>query len=101
MKYTHTTSDACRFLDRFKMNKSRDCLTFFHSPPPPPYIVHRTWHPLAGPSHSPAASSDSSARLWDLSTNRGGGQESEPEVIKHYTGHQKAIVCVALNDSNE
>lgn len=35
------------------------------------------------------ASSDNSARLWDLS--RG-------ETIRHYTGHHKPVVCVALND---
>jgi G protein beta subunit-like protein len=36
-------------------------------------------------------SSDQTARLWDIS--RG-------EVIKNYTGHHKAVVCVALNDSS-
>ncbi|KAL0480385.1 mTOR complex subunit lst8 [Acrasis kona] len=35
------------------------------------------------------ASSDMTARLWDL--NKG-------EVIKEYRGHQKAVVCIALND---
>ncbi|KAJ3130968.1 TOR complex subunit lst8 [Physocladia obscura] len=34
-------------------------------------------------------SSDNSARLWDLST---------AETIRHYNGHQKAVVCVALHD---
>ncbi|KAL2918465.1 TOR complex subunit lst8 [Polyrhizophydium stewartii] len=34
-------------------------------------------------------SSDHSARLWDLSTG---------ETIRHYNGHQKAVVCVALHD---
>ncbi|ORY52382.1 putative intracellular transport protein [Rhizoclosmatium globosum] len=34
-------------------------------------------------------SSDNSARLWDLSTS---------ETIRHYNGHQKAVVCVALHD---
>ena len=36
-------------------------------------------------------SSDQTARLLDI--NRG-------EVIKNYTGHNKAVVCVALNDSS-
>ncbi|KND03083.1 TOR complex subunit LST8 [Spizellomyces punctatus DAOM BR117] len=34
-------------------------------------------------------SSDHSARLWDLATG---------ETIRHYNGHQKAVVCVALHD---
>ncbi|KAJ3158762.1 TOR complex subunit lst8 [Geranomyces michiganensis] len=34
-------------------------------------------------------SSDHSARLWDLSTG---------ETIRHYNGHQKAVVCAALHD---
>lgn len=37
------------------------------------------------------ASSDHSARLWDLKTG---------EVFRHYTGHSKAVTCVALNDSS-
>ena len=36
-----------------------------------------------------AASSDHSARLWDLSTG---------ETMRQYTGHSKSIVCIALND---
>jgi len=40
-------------------------------------------------SHGPA-SSDASARLWDLSTG---------DTIRTYTGHLKAVVTVALNDS--
>lgn len=36
------------------------------------------------------ASSDHSARLWDIKTG---------EVIRHYNGHHKAIVAVALNDT--
>jgi G protein beta subunit-like protein len=36
-----------------------------------------------------SASSDHTARLWDLSNG---------EVIRQYQGHQKAAVCVALND---
>ncbi len=36
------------------------------------------------------ASSDHMARLWDLSTG---------ETIRTYTGHGKALVCCALNDS--
>ena len=35
------------------------------------------------------ASSDHSLRLWDLSKN---------ETIRHYTGHHKSVICVALND---
>lgn len=35
------------------------------------------------------ASSDFTAKLWDL---------SKSEVIKEYRGHQKAVVCIALND---
>jgi G protein beta subunit-like protein len=35
------------------------------------------------------ASSDLTARLWDL---------SKGEAIKEYRGHQKAVVCIALND---
>ena len=36
------------------------------------------------------ASSDASAKLWDLNTG---------ECIRDYTGHSKAVVAVALNDS--
>ncbi|KAI8057919.1 quinon protein alcohol dehydrogenase-like superfamily [Syncephalis plumigaleata] len=36
------------------------------------------------------ASSDNSARLWDLSSG---------ETIRQYNGHNKATVCVALNDA--
>lgn len=36
-----------------------------------------------------SASSDHTARLWDLSNG---------ELIRQYQGHQKAAVCVALND---
>ncbi len=36
------------------------------------------------------ASSDCSARLWDLSTG---------DAIRMYSGHHKAAVCCALNDS--
>jgi G protein beta subunit-like protein len=35
------------------------------------------------------ASSDQTSRLWDLSTG---------ETIRQYSGHNKAAVCVALND---
>ncbi|GLE08445.1 hypothetical protein PINS_up019628 [Pythium insidiosum] len=41
-------------------------------------------------SYLVTCSSDQSARLWDL---------SQGEAIRHYTGHHKAVVCVALNDS--
>ena len=36
------------------------------------------------------ASSDCSARLWDLSTG---------EAIRLYSGHHKSVSCCALNDS--
>lgn len=36
-------------------------------------------------------SSDQVARLWDL---------SQGETIRTYTGHSKAITCVALSDFN-
>lgn len=36
------------------------------------------------------ASSDASAKLWDLSSG---------EAIRTYSGHHKAVVCCALNDS--
>ena len=58
----------------------------------------------ADSSYLVTASSDSSARLWDVGgarTTLMGGQVSQPEVIKHYTGHQKACTCVALNDAND
>lgn len=35
------------------------------------------------------ASSDNTARLWDL---------AQGETIRHYTGHHKAVSCVALSD---
>ncbi|CAG8452348.1 4414_t:CDS:2 [Acaulospora colombiana] len=38
---------------------------------------------------APLASSDHSARLWDL---------QQGETIRQYNGHHKAAVCVALND---
>eukprot|EP00455_Lapot_gusevi_P036613 TRINITY_DN4077_c0_g1_i6.p1 TRINITY_DN4077_c0_g1~~TRINITY_DN4077_c0_g1_i6.p1 ORF type:complete len:304 (+),score=45.39 TRINITY_DN4077_c0_g1_i6:152-1063(+) len=38
-----------------------------------------------------SASSDRTARLWDLSSG---------EAILDYTGHAKALTCVALNDSS-
>jgi G protein beta subunit-like protein len=41
-------------------------------------------------SYLVTASSDQSARLWDL---------SQGESIRHYTGHHKAVICVALNDA--
>jgi G protein beta subunit-like protein len=55
---------------------------------------HQRWvHDIsfsADSSYLVSASSDSSARLWDL---------SNAEMIRHYVGHSKAIVAVALNDS--
>ena len=45
--------------------------------------MHRgRWHATA--------SSDHSARLWDL---------SQGDSIRHYTGHHKAVTCVALQDT--
>lgn len=41
-------------------------------------------------SYLVTASSDQSARLWDL---------SQGEAIRHYNGHHKAVICVALNDA--
>ena len=37
-----------------------------------------------------SASSDHVARLWDI---------SQGDTIRTYSGHQKATVCVALNDT--
>jgi len=37
--------------------------------------------------HLVTASSDSVARLWDVKTG---------ETVRHYTGHRKAVSCVAL-----
>ena len=45
----------------------------------------------ADSSYLVTASSDHTARLWDL---------TQGEVVKHYTEHEKAVVCVALNDSS-
>lgn len=41
-------------------------------------------------SYLVTCSSDQTARLWDL---------SQGEAIRNYTGHHKAVICVALNDS--
>ncbi len=41
-------------------------------------------------SYLVTCSSDQTARLWDL---------SQGETIRHYNGHHKAVICVALNDS--
>ncbi|TDH67238.1 hypothetical protein CCR75_007481 [Bremia lactucae] len=41
-------------------------------------------------SYLVTCSSDQSARLWDL---------SQGEAIQQYSGHHKAVVCVALNDA--
>ncbi|TMW55293.1 hypothetical protein Poli38472_013184 [Pythium oligandrum] len=41
-------------------------------------------------SYLVTCSSDQSARLWDL---------GQGEAIRHYNGHHKAVICVALNDS--
>lgn len=37
------------------------------------------------------ASSDNSAKLWDLATG---------SVVRHFAGHRKAVSCVALSDSD-
>ena len=37
------------------------------------------------------ASSDQTARLWDVASG---------ETIRHYTGHHKAVIAVALHDRN-
>jgi G protein beta subunit-like protein len=36
-----------------------------------------------------AASSDKTAKLWDVSTQ---------ECVRTFAGHQKAVVCLALQD---
>lgn len=38
----------------------------------------------------PTASSDNLARLWCVETG---------EIKREYSGHQKAVVCLAFNDS--
>ncbi len=45
----------------------------------------------ADSSYMVSASSDQSAKLWDL---------HKGEVIRNYLGHNLAVTCVALNDSN-
>lgn len=45
---------------------------------------------LSCPRSSPAASSDNLARLWCVETG---------EIKREYGGHQKAVVCLAFNDS--
>lgn len=45
----------------------------------------------ADSSYLVTASSDNVARLWNLRTG---------EVVRQYRGHQSAVTCVALNDSN-
>ena len=45
----------------------------------------------ADSSYLVTASSDHTARLWNLRTG---------EVVRQYLGHQSAVTCVALNDSN-
>lgn len=42
-------------------------------------------------SYMVSASSDQSAKLWDLRSG---------DVIRNYLGHNLAVTCVALNDSN-
>lgn len=44
----------------------------------------------ADSSYLVTASSDHTARLWSLKNG---------EVVRQYTGHQSAVICVALNDS--
>lgn len=45
----------------------------------------------ADSSYMVSTSSDQSAKLWDLRSG---------EVIRNYLGHNLAVTCVALNDSN-
>eukprot|EP00937_MAST-01D_sp_MAST-1D-sp2_P004918 g4918.t1 len=45
----------------------------------------------ADSSYLVTGSSDHTARLWSI---------GDGEPIRHYTGHHKAVVCVALNDTN-
>lgn len=45
----------------------------------------------ADSSYLVTASSDSTARLWNLRTG---------DVVRQYHGHQSAVTCVALNDSS-
>jgi len=45
----------------------------------------------ADSSYLVTASSDHSAKLWNLRSG---------EVVRQYTGHQHAVTCVALNDSS-
>jgi len=45
----------------------------------------------ADSSYLVTASSDHSARLWNINSG---------EVVRQYTGHQYAVTCVALNDSS-
>lgn len=45
----------------------------------------------ADSSYLVTASSDHSARLWNIKNG---------EVVRQYTGHQYAVTCVALNDSS-
>lgn len=45
----------------------------------------------ADSSYMVSASSDQSAKLWDLRSG---------DVIRNYLGHNLAVTCVALNDSN-
>lgn len=45
----------------------------------------------ADSSYLVTASSDSTARLWNLRTG---------DVVRQYHGHQGAVTCVALNDSS-
>lgn len=37
-------------------------------------------------------SSDTTGRLWDL---------SQGETVKHFSGHRKAVTCVALHDTEQ
>ena len=45
----------------------------------------------ADSSYLVTASSDSTARLWNL---------RDGAVVRQYHGHQSAVTCVALNDSS-
>ena len=71
---------------------------------PLPYHPRRSEKTLGNPGHQRwvwdaifsadsaylvTASSDQTARLWDL---------RQGETLRHYPGHHKAVICVAMHD---
>lgn len=70
------------------------CHTSHTSTPHTHSLLHRRWVWdcvfSVDAAYLVTASSDHMARLWDLSSG---------ETIRTYTGHSKALVCCALNDS--